>query len=240
MVDSATARFGARKQSLGSNVNTWGDTKLNDVFDLFDRGAKGFQAIVMTGDTTLNWTTYATANQGQVQTVRLTGSLAAPANLIVPSREWAFSVINATGNTVTVKTAAGVGVAIPTGYQAALYCDAADVGNAAPSLVAGALRVNGAVHVNGRITNVDTATAGTDAVNKTQMDNAIALATFSTSPGTLRVTASDTTAKFLNNAITVSGALTKSVVNAGANETLDISISAFDEANQILLGQVFS
>jgi hypothetical protein len=242
MVDSATARFGARKQSLGSNVNTWGDTKLNDVLDLFDRGAKGYQAIVMTGDTTLNWTTYATANQGQVQTVKLTGSLAAPANLIVPSREWAFTVINAAGSTVTVKTAAGVGVAIPTSYQAALYCDGSDVGNAAPSLVAGALRISGAVQVNGRISNVDAAANGSDAVNKAQMDDAIALATFSASPGTLRVTASDTTAKFLNSAITVSGALTKSVVNAGANEALEISYAAptFDEGNQILLGQVFS
>jgi len=239
MVDTATARFGARKQSLGSNVNTWGDTKLNDVLDLFDRGAKGYQAIAMTGDTTLNWSSYATANQGQVQTIKLTGALSSAASLIVPSREWAFTVINAAGQTVTVKTNAGAGVAVPTGFQAALYCDGNDVANAAPTVLGGAVRISGAVQVNGRITNLEAAAADTDAVNKTQMDTAIAAATTSTSPGTLRITASDTTAKFLNSAITVSGALTKSVVNPGANESLEISYAA-DESSQVLLAQVFS
>lgn len=239
MVDTATARFGARKQALGSNVNTWGDTKLNDVLDLFDRGAKGYQAITLSGDTTLNWTTYSTANQGQVQTIKFTGSLSGAVNVIVPSREWAFTVINAAGHTVTVRTNAGTGVAVPTGYQAALYCDGADVGNAAPTVLGGAVAINGAVQVNGRISNVEAATANADAVNKAQMDASIALATTSTSPGTLRITASDTTAKFLNSAITVSGALSKSVINPGENETLDLGFTA-DEGNTVLLAQVFS
>ncbi|MBL8630689.1 MAG: hypothetical protein JNM81_13720 [Rhodospirillaceae bacterium] len=226
MVDSATARFGARKQSLGSNVNTWGDTKLNDVLDLFDRGAKGYQAIPMTGGTTLTWTTYATANQGQVQTVKLTGTLSAEANLIIPSKEWAFTVINAAGHTVTVKTSAGTGVAIPTGYQAALYCDGVDVANAAGSVIGGALRVLGAVRVDGRISNVEAAAVGTDAVNKSQMDVAIALASTSTTPGTARVSSTDTTAKFLDTALAVSGALSKTLNNPGENETLTLSVSA--------------
>lgn len=217
MVDTPTARFGARKQSLGSNVNTWGDTKLNDVFDLFDRGAKGFEVIALTGDLTLTWTSYSAANQGQVQTLKLTGSLAAPATLTVPSREWAWDVINAAGASVTVKTSAGTGVEIPAGYQAALYCDGVDVRNAAPT------RLGGNLYAAGQIRNVTAGTANADAVNKQQMDNAIALATTATSPGTLRVTASDTTAKFLNGALVVSGSLTKTVVNPGANETLEIA-----------------
>jgi hypothetical protein len=217
MVDTATARFGARKQSIGSNVNTWGDTKLNEVIDLIDRGAKGYQAVAMTGDVTLNWTSYQSTNQGQVQTLKLTGALSGAANLIVPSREWNFTVINATGQTVTVKTSAGVGVSIPTGYQAALYCDGTDVANAAPTVLGGSVRVSG------RLGNLTAAAEGTDAVNKAQMDASIALATTSTSPGTLRVTASDTTAKFLDGAISVSGALTKSVLGPGGNEALNIA-----------------
>jgi hypothetical protein len=232
MVDTATARFGARKQSLGSNLNTWGDTKLNEVLDLIDRGTKGYQAIVMTGDTTLNWTTYAAGNQGQVQTIKLTGSLALPASLVVPSKEWAFSVINATGNTVTVRTNAGTGVSLPTDYQAALYCDGIDVGNASGSLVSGALRVNG------RISNVTAATSSTDAVNKAQMEAAIALATYSTSPGTLRVTATDTTAKFLDNALVVSGALAKTILEADGNETLQIS-AVFDAGQATYFNSIY-
>lgn len=223
MTDTATSRYGARKQSLGSNVNTWGDTKLNDVIDLFDRGSKGYQSLTITGDTTLSWTSYATTNDGQVATLKLAGSLSSAANLIVPSREWAFTVINSTGMTVTVKTSAGTGVDIPTGYQASLYCDATDVKNAAPTVI------------GAKLGSVTSGTATTDAVNKGQMDTAIAAATTSTTAGTVRVTSTDTTAKFLASAVTQQvGSLTTtqvagltslqiSTINAGANEQLAIS-----------------
>jgi hypothetical protein len=227
MVDTPTARFGARKQSLGSNVNTWGDTKLNEVLDLLDRGTKGYQAVAMTGDTTLAWTNYAAANPGQVQTIKLTGALSAAASLVVPSREWAFTVVNAAGHTVTVKTSAGAGVAIPAGYQAALYCDGIDVRNAAPTVLGGAVQIAGALQVNGRIGNVTSAAADTDAVTKAQMDAAIAAATTSSSPGTVRVTSTDTAAKFLNAAISVSGALTKTLTNPGANEGLELGVTPY-------------
>jgi hypothetical protein len=220
MVDTPTARFGARKQSLGSNVNTWGDTKLNEVLDLFDRGAKGFQSIAMTGDVTLNWTNYAAGNQGQVQTLKLTGALSGPANVIVPSKEWALTVINAAGATVTIKTSAGTGVAIPTGHQAAVYCDAADVFSAGATLLTGALQVNG------KVVGVAAGTGASDAINKGQLDAAIAAATTSSSPGTVRISATDTTAKFLSLSVTTQVGSTVTTqftaLNGGGNEQLRI------------------
>lgn len=221
MADTATTRFGARKQSLGSNVNTWGDTKLNDVFDLFDRGTKGYEAIALTGDATLTWTSYATTNSGQVQTIKFTGSLSSAVSVTVPSKEWSWDVINSAGATVTVKTSAGTGVAIPTGYRARIYCDGTDVYNGAPTVI------------GAKLGSVTDGTASTDAVNKGQMDAAIALATTSTTAGTLRVTSTDTTSKFLNSALTVSGSLTKSVVGSGSNETLDLSVTLPPRINPI-------
>lgn len=210
MTDSATSRYGARKQSLGSNVNTWGDTKLNDVIDLIDRGSKGYQSVTMTGDTTLTWTNYATTNQGQVQTLKLAGSLSSAASLTIPSREWAFTVINSTGATVTVKTAAGSGVDIPTGYQASLYCDGTDVSNASPTL--------------GPTFTPGTSNAYT---NKNYVDTAIATAGLPATAGTILNSGSDTTAGYLAQKVTVqaSGALTLQVttINGGANEQLQFS-----------------
>lgn len=212
MVDSATSRFGARKQSLGSNVNTWGDTKLNDVLDLFDRGAKGYQAIAMTGDTTLTWTNYATTNQGQVQTVKLTGSLSSAASLIIPSKEWAFTVINAAGATVTVKTSAGTGVAIPTGYQAALYCDGTDVGSAASIL--------------GPTFTPDTNYAFT---NKLYVDTAIANSSIPAASGAILNSGSDTTAGYLDTKLVVTNnvgsavSLQLATVDSAANEKRQLS-----------------
>ena len=215
MADTATTRMGLRKQSLGSNVNTWGDTKLNDGLDIIDRATKGYESVTMTGDTTLTWTSYATTNQGQVQTLKLAGSLSAAANLVIPSREWSFTAINATGQTVTVKTAAGSGVAIATGYQAALYCDATDVINATSR------------YAGGRIGNVTAATETTDAVNKAQMDAAIAAATTSSTAGTVKITSTDTTAKFLATAVTTSitGYLTLQIgtIYPSSNEQLQFT-----------------
>jgi hypothetical protein len=87
-----------------------------------------------------------------------------------------------------------------------LFCDAADVYQASP-------------------TNISTfvPTNDYDITTKTYVDTAIAAATFPSSPGTLRITAADTTAKFLSSAITVGGSLTTTVVNPGANETLLLS-----------------
>lgn len=224
MVDTATNRYLARKQSLGSNVNTWGDTKINDNHDIFDRGSKGYQSIAVTGDTTLTWSNYSASNQGQVAVLRMTGSLTAAWSLVVPSVEWQWdAIINATGQTVTVKTSAGTGVTIPTGYQAAVYNNGSDCVGATPT------RFFGDVYANGQIKNVTAGTATTDAVNKTQLDAAIAAAG-TLGDGTFFNSATDTTRKFLASAITtqVSGLVSVAVstVNGGSNEQSKIAVSS--------------
>lgn len=219
MADAATSRYKARKQGLGDNTNTWGDTKLNDDLDIIDRGSKGYEAIAMTGDTTLSWANYTTNNSGQVANIKLTGSLSSVANLTVPSVEWVWnSINNQTGQTITVKTSAGTGVSIPTGYQAAVYCDATDCYFATPT------RFGGNIYAGGQVKNLTDASANQDAVSKLQMDNAIAAASISGTGNTLKVTSADTTSKYLNGALTtqVGGvtSLTVSVINPGANEQL--------------------
>jgi hypothetical protein len=140
MTDTATSRFGARQQSQGSNTNTWGDDKLNEVLRLFDRGSKGVQSLAMTGDTTLSWTSYVATNDGQCAILSLTGSLSAAANLIVPSVEWQWDLIkNSTGQTITVKTSAGSGAAIPNGKYISVYCDGSDCYNGSPTVLPGAV-----------------------------------------------------------------------------------------------------
>lgn len=211
MADTATTRYGARKQSLGSNVNTWGDTKLNDSFDIFDRGSKGYQSVTLTGDQTLTWTSYATTNTGQVQVLRFGGSLSASATVTVPSVEWVWDVINASGAQVTVKTSAGTGIAIPNGRTVRIYCDATDVYSAVPNYLP-----------------VDiTETNNRDLIDYAALNTAIANATTITATGAVKITSSDTTAKFVRAAFTtsISGALNLqlSTLNAGGNEQVLIT-----------------
>lgn len=231
MVDTAESRLLLRLQSTGSNTNLWGGY-LDTNQQMLARASKGYQAIAMTGDQTISWTNYSLTNIGAVKTIKLTGSLSSAANLIVPSLEMDFTIINATGATVTVKTSAGTGVAIATGYQAALYCDATDVKNASPTVL------GGAVSVNGIISGVSTGVASTDAVNKTQMETAIATLLAGTVTGLTLVSSSDTTASYLNNKITVSGSLVKSITSPAGNEKLNIDFT-FDASQQAYYDSIY-
>ena len=128
MADTATSRYLARKQSVGSNVNTWGDGKLNDDLDIYDRGSKGYQATAVTADATITWTNYSTSNVGQVSHWKLTGSLSATATLTMPTVEWVWDMLwNNTGASITLKCSGGTGVTIPTGRKAQIFCDGVDI-----------------------------------------------------------------------------------------------------------------
>ena len=208
MVDTPTARNRLRKQELGTNVNTWGDDKLNEVIEAIDKSLDGVESFVLTGDKTLITTNYTTADESLNRVLKFTGTLASAANVIVPNVDHWYVVINAAGDQVTVKTNAGMGVAVPNGATALVYCDGTDVLNAAPTVFSGGLSVAG------QINGLSQGTANTDAVNKVQMDTAIANQ-LTTGDGTIANSATDTTRRFLNTAIHFFGALTGSHTGFG-------------------------
>lgn len=222
MTDTPTPRYGGRQQSQGSNTNTWGDDKLNELFRLFDRGSKGVQSLAITGDTVLSWTNYIATNDGQVAVLTLTGSLSSPAALTVPSREWVWDVIkNFTGQTVTVKTSGGVGVAIGNGKFMEVHCDGVDCYNGTGTVLPGAATVAGALTVAGQISGVVTGTALTDAANVGQVAAAIATASLPATAGTVLNSITDTTAGYLGAKIAVSGDLVLTTQTpAGAEKAL--------------------
>lgn len=77
-----------------------------------------------------------------------------------------------------------------------------------------------------KITSLATGTATTDGVNKAQMDAAIASAGIPAASGAVKITVADTTAQYLDGAVAVSGLLTKTVTNPGADETLTLDVPA--------------
>lgn len=213
MTDTATDRLGARQQSQGSNTNTWGDDKLNEVLRLIDRAMHGVQSLAITGDTTLSWTNYVATNDGQVAWLNLTGSLSSAASLTVPSRQWAWKGIrNNTGQSVTVKTSAGTGVPIPNGRQIAVYCDGADC------YFAGGNSIGAAI----------VPTGPRDLMDKDAVETAIANATLPASAGTLLNSAADTTAGYhaAKHTVTASGDIAAAFTtdNPGADEDLLLTI----------------
>ena len=127
MADSATTRNRLRKQSLGSNVNTWGDTKLNEVLDCVDQITDGVETINLTGDYTLTTSNYTVSDQAKQRVLLFTGSLSSSANVVVPSSEKHFIIYNASGANIVPKTSSGTGPTIPTGFYTTVYCDGSNV-----------------------------------------------------------------------------------------------------------------
>jgi hypothetical protein len=218
MADSATARKRYRKQSPGSNVNLHGDPNLNEVLDAIDQSMDGYLAITLTGDLTLTTTNYTTADQAKRRVHKFTGALTSAAAVTYPSAEGWYLILNAAGAQVTAKCSGGVGVAIPNGYTALVYCDGIDFYNAAPMIFPGALTVAG------RISGVTAGTAATDAVNKTQMETALATASLPATAGTLLNSLSDTTAGYASQKLARLGAVFLETINAAGNEQTRIRL----------------
>jgi hypothetical protein len=157
---------------LGENLNTWGQTKLNDALERIDEAVGGVAAITISGTaTTLTSTNYAT-DQARKAALVLTGTLSANSTITVPNVEKLYLVVNnATQGaySLTLKTAAGSGYALRAGPQW-VYCDATDVYRATPRL--DQLPVAGAdVALGGyKVTGLGTPTLSTDAATKAYAD----------------------------------------------------------------------
>lgn len=227
MADSPSPVLQLRIQSVGSNVNLWGGY-INTDLNMIEQAAKGYQSLAVTGDATVTWTSYATGNTGAAARLKLTGSPAGACVLTFPGYHNFISVENTTAQTITIKCSGGTGVAIPATEKAFLYCDGVDYYNAAPT------------RMSGKLTNVTAGTTATDAVNKTQMEVAIANAALPATAGTVRNSLNDTTAGYLGGKLNlaVSGALSGawSTENPTGNEkallTLAVGVAGYSDGGR--------
>jgi hypothetical protein len=164
----------------GEQAGNWGLTTNTNLGTLLEQAITGVANVTMAGNTTLT-VGNGVADQARNAVIILGGTLASPADLIVPSVNKVYLVRNATANgqTVTIKTAAGTGVALLNGYTQLMYCDGTNVIAASQSL-------NPAV-APGTVSSVTLATTGTGlTVNGGNSANITTSGTF-TLAGTLDV-----------------------------------------------------
>lgn len=233
MTDNPSSILLTREQSTGSNVNLWGGYLITTQ-RITEQAMKGYQSLAVTADATISWTNYTTGNTGQCARLKLTGSLTSAAALTFPSLQNFMSVENKSGAAVTIKCSGGTGVSIGNAQTATLYCNGTDYFNAAPLIFP-----TGNATFAGQVKGVSTGTADTDAVNKLQMETAIATAGIPASAGTVFVNLADTTPNYLTNKLTVSGSLVKSITNPGGNEAVNIDFT-FDEGQGALYAGVMA
>lgn len=243
MSDDYTQRAGIIKPEVGQNLNIWG-TKLNgNALDLIDVALCGFLPIAVTGDFALTGVNGDSTSTQINKAIRLGGVPSADFTVTFMSKEQCILFHNATSKNATVKVSAGTGVTLAAGELAFLGYNATygDVTLVSPTRFSGAMTTDNSLTINGTLSGLQPGTTGTQAINKNQLDNALAGMTSVTSPGTLKVSATDTTANYLNQKILVDGIfITKSTQNPGANENVLLAGTGklFNSASDTTAGYV--
>ena len=118
--------------ATGELVGAWGDVVNNNITLMFEQAIAG---LVVINTWTLNSHTLTTANGISAESrnamlVAQSDGLGQPnaaATIICPALSKLYVLKNVTGQTVTLRTAAGTGVAVPTGQTATLFCDGTNV-----------------------------------------------------------------------------------------------------------------
>lgn len=223
MVDTPTDEYGLRQQGLGTNNNTWGDDKLNEVLRDIGQILGATKDIALTADYTLTNTPYVDTADTRNMALRFTGAGTTALTITVPNSGAKYLIVNEYGGQLTVKYSASSGVIVPTGRVAWIRCGTSDVLSAVP---------------NYQPTSVTLTNSG-DLPTYAQVQTLIANASIPASSGAILNSASDTTAGYLSQKLTVSGSLTIATVNPGGNETSNISFTS-DEGQVALYSGVFA
>ncbi len=205
MTDTPSSILLTREQSTGSNTNLWGGY-LIVTQRITEQAAKGYQALVVTGDATITWTQYITGNTGQCAHLKLTGTLSAAASLTFPAYMNRMLVNNQSGAAVTILCAAGTGVTIPNNRRCAVRCDGSDY------------TTDSATYTADTVTLAN----GGDLVNYTALTMALSTLVAGSVTGFVLNSAADTTPSYLANKLDLaaSGLLiaTLATENGGGNE----------------------
>jgi len=130
------------KLTLPADGDTnWGTVVNNGITDLVDASVAGTTTVAFTtsADYTLTSSNGAT-DEARKMFLNFTGTPGAAANVICPAVSKLYFVSNNTtgGFSITLKTAAGTGIAVTSGLSVALYCNGTNVIYAVtPAIVAG-------------------------------------------------------------------------------------------------------
>ena len=131
MASSYTTRINLEQQADGENPNSWGDILNNNVIQLVDDAIAAYTSIALSSvDYTLTVNDGAT-DQARSAILEFVGTVSSSVNVIIPGSSKFYFVndksIRQNDSTITMKTAAGTGLVIPSSATKAVICDSVSV-----------------------------------------------------------------------------------------------------------------
>ena len=134
----------------GEQAGTWGTTTNTNLGTLLEEAITGVITLNM-GDANYTMTNYnGLSDEARNAVLVLNGPITSPQNLIAPSgQEKVYIVRNFTGNTVTIRTSTGNGVALTNAASAVVFTDGTDFYSATTlNFIDGNLTVTGGITSN--------------------------------------------------------------------------------------------
>ena len=155
MATSYTTILKLALPAQGELSGTWGDTVNNNITSMIEEAIAGRKVINTwsTNSATLS-SADGTTSESRAAMLEFTDtgtSLSGAATVICPAQSKIYICKNAAGQTVTIKTSGGTGVAIPNGETMFVFCDGTNVEQAVTNI--SSLNVDGyALSIGGAIT----------------------------------------------------------------------------------------
>jgi hypothetical protein len=204
----------------GDQSGIWGQTTNNNLGYLLEQSVAGVIAITMTDANYTLSNFNGVVDEARNQVLVMSGALTATRNVIAPLVEKTYIVKNSTSGSQSIQIigSSGLGVTIPNGITAVVYCDGTNFYNAITGsvgnftvngneTVTGTLGVTGATSLTtGSISGIMTAPTATAGTNTTQIATTAFVQTATGTLGTMST-------QNANNVAITGGTITGTTVN---------------------------
>ena len=113
----------------GEQSGTWGTTTNVNIGTLIEEAIAGHATVTMSDANYTLTTNSGVTDEARQMIIKLTGTLSASRNVICPTKEKLYVVLNATsgGYSIVFKTSSGSGVTVANGHKVLVFCDGTNV-----------------------------------------------------------------------------------------------------------------
>ena len=149
MPSTASERLLVEEQAAGENLNSWGDTKLNNALVMLETGSHGIATHTLTANLSLTYTNFTDTN-GTKYAHKFLAASDGSYTVTLGGYERAYLIWNDSGYSQIIDcTGGGDSVTIADGEKVLIYCDATNVIRLNLNSIVGAFAVSGALTVGG-------------------------------------------------------------------------------------------